>query len=33
VLGREEEEGEVRVQPPGSGVEVVPIDADVTREL
>jgi RNA 3'-terminal phosphate cyclase (ATP) len=32
VLGREEEEGEVRVQPPGSGVEVVPIDADVTRE-
>jgi RNA 3'-terminal phosphate cyclase (ATP) len=32
VLGREEEEGEVRVQPFGSGVEVVPIDADVTRE-
>ena len=25
VLGREGEEGEVRVQPPGSGVEVVPL--------
>ena len=26
VLGREEEEGEVRVQPPGAGVEVVPLE-------
>jgi RNA 3'-terminal phosphate cyclase (ATP) len=29
VVGREDEEGEVRVQPPGSGVEVVPL-GDVT---
>ncbi len=27
VLGREDEEGEVRVQPPGSGVEVLPLAA------
>ncbi len=26
VVGREEEEGEVRVQPPGAGVEVVPLE-------
>jgi RNA 3'-terminal phosphate cyclase (ATP) len=32
VLGREEEEGEVRVQPLGSGVEVVPLGGDVTPE-
>ncbi len=25
VLGREEEEGEVRIQPPGAGVEVMPM--------
>jgi RNA 3'-terminal phosphate cyclase (ATP) len=25
VVGREEDEGEVRVQPPGAGVEVVPL--------
>ncbi len=27
VLGREEEEGEVRVQPPGAGVEVLPLSS------